>query len=246
MTGPTFERAHPGAVADVAAADTAGIPTEVGKSARYVTAGPMRAEPLTLQGQIVRLIPLTREHAEPLFAAANFPEIWRWTGTAPITSMDDMRAYIELALSEQAAGRAVPFAITSRATGEMVGSTRFGNMSAPDRRVEVGWTWLRPDLQRSGANREAKCLMLQQAFDRWGALRVEIKADVLNAKSRAAIERLGGTYEGTFRQHMVVRGGRVRDTVYYSILDTEWRDPTHATHRHALAMGITPRSEPVV
>lgn len=215
-------------------------------STRYTTAEPMRAAPLTLEGSIVRLVPLEREFADRLFAAANFPETWRWTGTAPIKSVSDMRAYIELALSEQAAGRAIPFVILNRATNEVVGSTRFGNMSAPDRRAEMGWTWLRPDMQRSGVNREAKCLMLQQAFDRWGALRVEIKADVLNAKSRAAIERLGFTYEGTFRQHMVVTGGRVRDTAYYSLLDTEWRDPAHAIYQHALAQGITPAAQSVV
>lgn len=203
----------------------------------------MHVAPLTLEGKVVRLEPLTREHADALFAAASFPEIWQWTGSAPIKSMDDMRAYMELALSEQAAGRAVPFVIIDRATGEIIGSTRFGNISAADRRAEIGWTWLRPDRQRSGANREAKCLMLRQAFDEWGMLRIEIKTDERNAKSRAAIERLGGTYEGKFRQHMVVTGGRVRDTIYYSILDTEWRDPSHIVHQHALAQGITPRAE---
>ncbi len=212
-------------------------------STRYTTAAPIRVAPLTLEGKVVRLEPLTREHADALLAAASFPEIWQWTGSAPIASMDDMRAYMELALSEQAAGRAVPFVTIERASGEIIGSTRFGNISAPDRRAEIGWTWLRPDRQRSGANREAKCLMLRQAFDEWGMLRVEIKTDARNAKSRAAIERLGGTYEGTFRQHMVVAGGRVRDTIYYSILDTEWRDPSHPVHRHALAQGITPRTE---
>lgn len=211
--------------------------------ARYITAPPMQIGPTTLEGRIVRLIPMQRDHAEVLFAAGNYPEIWSWTGTAPITSLDEMRAYVDLALSEQAAGRAVPFVTTDSATGEVIGSTRFANISAPDRRVEVGWSWLRPDRQRSGANREAKCLLLKHAFDEWDALRVEIKADELNAKSRTAIERLGGTYEGLLRQHMVVKGGRVRNTVYYSILDTEWRDPTHPAHRNALAQGITPRTE---
>lgn len=215
------------------------------ENTRYTTASPMRVGPLTLVGKVVRLEPLTREHADALYAAASFPEIWSWTGTLPIKSMDDMKAYIELALSEQAAGRAVPFVIIDQATGEIIGSTRFGAISAPDRRVELGWTWLRPDRQRSGANREAKCMMLKQAFDEWGALRVEIRADARNAKSRAAIERLGGTYEGLLRQHMVVNAGRVRDTVYYSILDTEWRDPSHPSHQHALAQGITPGAEKI-
>lgn len=214
-----------------------------GMSARYIIAAQMRVEPVTLEGRIVRLVPMMSEHVDALFDAANFPEIWKWTGTAPITSLDAMRAYVALALSEQAAGRAIPFVTIDRATDEVIGSTRFGNISPPDRRAEIGWTWLRPDRQRSGANREAKCLMLQHAFDEWRVLRVEIKTDVNNEKSRAAIERLGGTYEGTFRQHMVVTGGRVRDTAYYSILDTEWRDPTHRAHQNALAQGLTPSPE---
>lgn len=214
-------------------------------STRYVTAPPMQIAPVTLEGSIIRLVPMERRYAEALFAVADFQELWSWTGTAPITSLDIMRTYIETALAEQEAGRAVPFVMIDRSTGEVIGSTRFANISAPDRRVEIGWTWIRPDRQRSGANREAKCLMLRHAFDEWGALRVEIKADALNAKSRAAIERLGGTYEGLLRQHMVVKGGRVRDTVYYSILDTEWRDPAHLVYQNALAQGITPRAETV-
>lgn len=210
---------------------------------RYVTAPPMQVAPVTLEGSIIRLVPMERRYAEALFAVAEFQELWSWTGTAPITSLDIMRTYIETALTEQEAGRAVPFVMIDRSTGEVIGSTRFANISAPDRRVEIGWTWIRPDRQRSGANREAKCLMLRHAFDEWGALRVEIKADALNAKSRAAIERLGGTYEGLLRQHMVVKKGRVRDTVYYSILDTEWRDPSHRVYQNALAQGITPRAE---
>ncbi len=213
-------------------------------SVRYIDAAPMQIQPLTLEGKIVRLEPLTRDRTDALFAAASFPEIWAWTGSTPVTSLDGMRAYIDLALSEQDAGRAIPFVTLDRVTGEVIGSTRFGNISASDRRVEIGWTWLRPDRQRSGVNREAKCLMLQHAFERWGALRVEIKTDVNNVKSREAIERLGGTREGTFRQHMVVAGGRVRDTEYYSILDTEWRDPSHRVHQHAIVHGIHPRTEP--
>lgn len=215
-------------------------------STRYVTAPPMQIAPVTLEGKIVRLVPMERHYAEELFACANFPDIWTWTGTRPITSLAKMHDYMDIAFAEQAAGHALPFVTLNRDTGAVIGSTRFANIHTSDRRVEVGWSWLRPDLRRTGANSEAKCLMFQHAFDTWGALRIEIKTDVLNARSRAAIERLGGTYEGTFRQHMVVKEGRVRNTAYYSIIDTDWRDPNHRAHQRALAHGITPRTDPVV
>ena len=213
---------------------------------RYVEQVPMRIGPVTLEGRRVRLIPMTRGHAEALFKAADFPEIWEHTGTFPIRTLDDMKRYVDVAIAEQDAGRAIPFVTTDPTTGEVIGATRFANISAPDRRVEIGWTWMRPDRQRTGVNGEAKALMLQHAFDEWGALRVEIKTDVRNTQSRAAIERLGGTYEGMFRQHMVVRDGRVRDSVYYSIIDTDWRDPTHRVYMNAMSYGVTPKPEPVV
>jgi len=199
----------------------------------------MRPAPTTLEGRIVRLVPMERAHVAAIRDAADFPEIWEWTAAGPVHTLDDARTYVDFALGEQEAGRVIPFVTFDRATGELIGSTRFMNISTPDRRVEIGSTWIRPDRQRSGANSEAKMLMLQLAFDVWGALRVELKTDTFNAQSAAAIERIGGTYEGTLRQHMIVRG-RVRDSMYYSILDTEWRDPSHRTHQLAVKHGITP------
>ncbi len=214
--------------------------------ARYVTQIPMHVGPVTLEGRRVRLIPMTLDHVAALFKAADFPAIWEHTGTFPIRTLDDMKRYVDVAMAERDAGRAVPFASTDPATGEVIGASRFANISLQDRRAEIGWTWLRPDRQRTGVNGEAKALMLQHAFDEWGALRVEIKTDVRNARSRAAIERIGGAYEGMFRQHMVVRDGRVRDTVYYSITDKDWRDPNHRAYMNAMSYGITPKPEPVV
>lgn len=213
--------------------------------ARYIDPAPMVIAPVTLTGKIVTLIPMEREHATKLFEAANFPDLWTWTATTPILSMDEMHRYMDIALSERDAGRAIPFVTIDNASGDIVGSTRFANINTTDRRLEIGWSWLRPDRHRSGANGEAKFLMLQHAFDVWGVLRMEIKTDVLNTRSRAAIERLGATFEGVFRQHMVVRG-RVRDTAYYSIIDTDWRDPGHRAHQRALTYGITPRATAVV
>lgn len=213
---------------------------------RYVKQGPMTIGPVTLAGRKVRLIPMTRDHIDPLFAAANFPEIWQLTGTLPMNTVEDMRGYVDVALAERDAGEAIPFVTTDPVTGEIIGSTRFAGIDLNDHRVEIGWTWMRPDRQRTGVNGEAKSLMLQHAFDVWGALRVEIKTDVRNARSRAAIERLGATCEGIFRQHRIVRDGRVRDTVYYSIIDTEWRDPNHRAYQNAVSFGVTPKATPML
>jgi len=169
----------------------------------------------------VRLEPLSREHVERLYAAGSDPELWRWTVTQ-IASIDDVRAYVDAALDAQRAGTALPFATTDAATGEVIGSTRFGNVDVANRRAEIGWTWLRRDRQRTGCNTEAKYLMLRHAFDVLGCIRVELKTDALNQQSRAAILRIGAVQEGILRAHMITASGRLRDSVYYSILDREW------------------------
>lgn len=208
-------------------------------TARFVTKEPMQANRATIEGSKVILRPMTLDDVAQLFEAARFPEIWRHTATDPIETIDQMAAYVNSALAEEAKGGSLPFVIIDRASGDIVGATRFANINAADHRLAIGWTWLRPDSHGAGINGEAKALMLRQAFDCWGALRVEIRTDVRNARSRAAIERIGGTYEGTLRQQMIVRG-RVRDTAYYSITDLDWRNPSHRAHANALRHGIVP------
>ncbi|HMK38720.1 MAG TPA: GNAT family protein, partial [Bacteroidota bacterium] len=122
----------------------------------------------------------------------------------------------------QSGGAALPFALIEKSTGRAVGSTRFGNFEPSHRRVEIGWTWLGTPWQRTALNTEAKYLLLEHAFESMGLHRVEFKTDVLNDRSRKAILRLGALEEGVMRRHMVMRGGRVRDTVYYSIIAEEW------------------------
>jgi RimJ/RimL family protein N-acetyltransferase len=178
-------------------------------------------EPVTLSGRFVRLVPLSPEHIEPMYAVASDQDLWRWT-TTQIATMDDMRAYVEAALAAQREGTALPFATLDAQTGELIGSTRFGNIDRANRRAEIGWTWLRSDRQRTGCNTEAKYLMLSHAFDVWKCIRVELKTDALNARSRAAIRRIGGVEEGILRAHMITASGRLRDTVYYSVLSNEW------------------------
>jgi RimJ/RimL family protein N-acetyltransferase len=181
----------------------------------------MAAAPVTLEGEHVRLEPLTTAHHPALWEIARDQELWRWTAT-DIREPDDLRRYLEAALREQGEGRALPFATIARASNQPVGSTRFGNIDRENRRVEIGWTWIGRAWQRTSVNTEAKLLMLTHAFETLGCIRVEFKTDVLNQQSRAAIARLGAREEGIFRKHIVTQRGRLRDTVYYSIIDDEW------------------------
>jgi RimJ/RimL family protein N-acetyltransferase len=177
--------------------------------------------PVTLEGRHVRLEPLSRRHKSDLAMVALDPELWRFTPTQ-IHSTDDLDAYIETALSLQRAGTAIPFATIDRSTGRAIGSTRFGNIDPQNRRAEIGWTWLGRDFQRRAFNTEAKLLMLTHAFERMDCIRVELRTDVLNTKSRNAIARLGAKEEGILRHHMILPDGRLIDWVYYSVLRDEW------------------------
>ena len=177
--------------------------------------------PITLQGKTVRLAPLTIDHVAALWEAGSDPDLWRWI-PSPVKTIEDMRAYVISALEEQQRGAALPFVIMDQARNHVIGSTRYAAIAPAHRRLEIGWTWLTPACQRTTANTEAKFLLLSHAFEILGAIRVELKTDVLNEKSRNAILRIGAVQEGTFRKHFICDSGRVRDTVYFSILDTEW------------------------
>lgn len=180
-----------------------------------------RFVPVVLEGKYVRLEPLTLAHADALTAVGCDPEIWRWM-PLQARGREDMVKIIEGALVEQAAGRQLPFATIERSGGKAVGSTRFMDIQPAHRGVEIGYTWIAPPWQRSAVNTEAKLLMLRHAFETWKCLRVALKTDVLNQKSRNAIERLGAKPEGIFRKHMLMEGGRVRDSAWYSITNDEW------------------------
>ena len=174
-----------------------------------------------LEGAGIRLEPLGVHHLDGLCEVGLDPELWRLT-VARVPDRAAMERYVATALEEQRAGTALPFATVWRETGQVIGSTRFGNASAEHRRVEIGWTWLGRSWQRTRANTEAKYLMLRQAFDGWGCIRVELKTSALNERSRAAIRRIGAHEEGTFRRHMVNEDGSLRDSVYFSIIAEEW------------------------
>jgi N-acetyltransferase len=181
--------------------------------------------PVTLEGPLVRLEPIRRDHAELFWDVAknDLEDIFRWIPYS-MKTRDDFRTLIDKALAEQERGESVVFATLERSSGRTIGSTRFMNIDRANRRVEIGSTWIAPAWQRTGVNTEAKYLMLRHAFEVWGCIRVELKTDALNQKSRNAILRIGAKEEGTLRRHLVTWTGRVRDTVYFSILDSEWSE----------------------
>jgi len=180
-----------------------------------------RVEPVVLEGRRVRLEPLTLDHVADLAEVALDPAIWQWTLARP-TSEADLRAWAEAALAGRDAGSELPFVTIDVATGRPIGSSRYMNIVLEHRRLEIGWTWVAPPWQRTGANREAKLLMLGHAFDALGCRRVEFKTDSLNEPSRTALLGIGATFEGIFRNHMVMPDGRMRHSAYYSVIDDEW------------------------
>jgi RimJ/RimL family protein N-acetyltransferase len=179
--------------------------------------------PVTLEGSVVRLDPIRREHAGVFWeiAKSDVDEIFRWIPYSMKTRQDFERV-IDKAFEEQQRGESVVFATVERSSGSAIGSTRFMNIDRINRRVEIGSTWIAPAWQRTGINTEAKYLMLRHAFEVWNCMRVELKTDALNQRSRNAILRIGAKEEGTLRRHLITWTGRVRDTVYFSILDDEW------------------------
>ncbi|WP_063580661.1 GNAT family N-acetyltransferase [Achromobacter ruhlandii] len=178
-------------------------------------------QPVTLEGAIVRLEPLSAAHAGPLAEVGLHPELWRLQ-PEPVDSADDMRRYVERALAGRVLGACLPFAIVRRDDGQVIGTTRYMDIALAHRRLEIGATWLTPASQRSGANTEAKFLLLQHAFETIGIMRVVFKTEAANLQSRQAILRIGGVEEGVFRKHLIAQSGRTRDMVYFAILDEDW------------------------
>lgn len=177
----------------------------------------------TLQGQHVRLEPLQPEHAPLLWGIAknHLQDLFQWI-PYKLESFADFQEFNDRVLQERDRGLSVPFATFERKSSQIVGTTRYMNMDLANRKVEIGSTWIAPPWQRTVVNTEAKYLMLVHAFEVWKCLRVELKTDAMNQRSRQAILRLGAKEEGTLRKHMLTWNGRQRDSVYFSILDSEW------------------------
>jgi RimJ/RimL family protein N-acetyltransferase len=183
----------------------------------------MDPQPVTLVGPQVRLEPLTAAHAPGLVAALT-PDlsIWQWLPVEPPVTVPAMEDLIAGALAAQAAGTQIPFATIALPSGAVAGSTRYLNISRHDHGLEIGWTWLGTPWQRTAINTEAKYLLLRHAFEALGAARVQLKTDLRNLQSQTAIARLGAVREGVLRKYQMVRDDFIRDTVMFSIIDSEW------------------------
>ena len=178
-------------------------------------------EPVVLEGQRVRLEPLRADHLEDLALVAFDPPLWRWTIMGPQDEAG-LRRWVDTALANAAAGIERPFATIDRASGRAIGSSRYLSIVPEHRRLEIGWTWVGTAWQRTGANREAKLLQLGHAFETLDAQRVEFKTHSRNERSRTALAGIGATFEGVFRNHMIMPDGSVRHSAYFSITSEEW------------------------
>ncbi len=183
----------------------------------------MTPSPVTLDGRYVRLRPLLATDAEALSKAASDGELWNSKITS-VPNPETIHSYIRSALDGQANGTELPFVIVQKSSDQIVGTTRYYEISTVHRRLKIGFTWLSASVQRTSVNTEAKLLLLTHAFEVLGAIRVAFLTDALNQRSRAAIVRLGAKEEGILRSHMIMPDGRERDSVYYSILSAEWAE----------------------
>ena len=183
----------------------------------------MNIKPVILESSHLRLEPLSVVHHPHLCEAGLDPKLWEVTMTL-LHTPDDMHQYIEEALRLQKQGTALPFAIVEKSVGKAIGSSRYGNIDLANRRLEIGWTWIARQWQRTHVNTEAKYLLLKHAFETLGCIRVEFKTDSINEQSRAALLRIGAQEEGILRNHMITPSRRIRHSVYYSIIDAEWQD----------------------
>ncbi len=177
--------------------------------------------PITLTGKHIRLEPLRPAHARALVEAGRSEEIWTWMPTRPVTA-ESMDRWIEKAMQAEAQGHEYPFVVVRLEDDRVIGSTRYLDVQEEDRTVEIGWTWYSPDAWGGVVNPEAKYLLMRHAFDDWRAIRVALKTDIKNVHSQAAIEKLGARYEGSLRNQRIRPDGSYRDTVIFSIIESEW------------------------
>ncbi|MDR3670123.1 MAG: GNAT family protein [Holophaga sp.] len=190
----------------------------------------------TLRGRTVELRPLRPEHAQDLLAAAADGQLWNLKVTA-VPGPDSIGQYLEVAFAGRQAGMVMPFVIVKLDTGRIVGSTRFWKIDQANRKMEIGHTWLSASVQRSGVNTEAKYLLLTHAFEVLRAVRVQFSTDELNEKSRAAIARIGAKQEGILRNERIMPDGRKRNSVRFSIIDSEW-PAVKAMLQQKMALGM--------
>ncbi len=184
----------------------------------------MEVKPVILQGKHVRLEPLTEEHIPALAEIGVGQPFWGFMVYGSMNSTEDMGNWVRDILSRAAAGTDVPFVASHLASGHVAGATRYMNIMPKDRGLEIGGTWYGLEFQRTIVNTECKYLLLRHAFETLGCIRVQLKTDLRNERSQKAIERIGAVKEGVLRNHMILPDGYIRHSVFYSILDTEWKE----------------------
>ena len=182
----------------------------------------MEVKPIVLTGTHVRLEPMSEAHVEGLAEIGVGQPFWDFMLYGNISTVDDMRTWVQDILARETKGTDLPFVAVHLESGRVAGATRYLNIVPQDRGLEIGGTWYGPDFQRTPVNTECKYLLLRHAFETLNCIRVQLKTDLWNERSQKAIERIGAVKEGVLRNHMILPDGRYRDSVYYSILDTEW------------------------
>jgi RimJ/RimL family protein N-acetyltransferase len=180
-----------------------------------------RLGPITLSGNHIRLEPMRASHAPALLEAGRDEAIWAWMPARPLTA-ETMDGWLEKAMQAESQGREYPFVVVRLEDNRVIGSTRYLDVQEDDRTVEIGWTWYSPDAWGGVVNPEAKYLLMRHAFDDWHAIRVALKTDINNLHSQAAIKKLGARYEGTLRNQRIRLDGSYRDTVIFSVIESEW------------------------
>jgi RimJ/RimL family protein N-acetyltransferase len=179
-------------------------------------------QPIILEGETVRLEPLNESHVPGLTAVGIDQDIWRHMLYGEIRGETDMARWVRSMLALAELGADIPFAVIHRPSGRVAGATRYLEIRSAHRGIEIGGTWYGVDFRRTAVNTECKYLLLTHAFEVMGCIRVQFKTDVRNVRSQRAIERIGGVREGVLRNHLILPDGRRRDSVYYSVLDSEW------------------------
>jgi len=182
----------------------------------------LEVKPVTLEGNYVRLEPMSEEHIPGLTAIGAGQLFWDFMVYGNVNTLDDMRSWVHDMLARAEKGTDLPFVAIHLASGRVAGATRYLNILPKDRGLEIGGTWYGLEFQRTPVNTECKYLLLKHAFETLGCIRVQLKTDLRNERSQKAIERIGAQKEGVLRNHMILPDGRIRHSVYYSILDSEW------------------------
>lgn len=184
----------------------------------------MEVKPVVLQGSYVRLEPLREDHIPGLTEIGAGQDFWNFMLYGDIKSEADMRNWVLDIMERGKKGGDLPFAVIHLASGRVAGATRYLNIMPNDRGLEIGGTWYGKDFQRTEVNTECKYLLLKHAFEDLKCIRVQLKTDSLNVRSQKAIERIGAVKEGVLRNHMILPDGRIRHSVFYSVIDSEWGD----------------------